>query len=113
MFSHPPRGRKGPPENELTSLRERKFAARAIVAGERNARSERPHRSSLPDVEAAAAVASRPRPSLASRVAAVIRHVARVAAGRHAAAILLSAASALPVGKPAAATYIGPEEEMS
>ncbi len=73
----------------------------------------RPHRGFLPDIDVAAAVAPRPRPPLIRRIAAAVRHVLGVAAGRQAAAILLSGTSAPPVGKQAAATYIGHEEEMS
>lgn len=112
MLSPPQSGRKGPTENRLTSLHEQKSAARAIVAGERNARAARPHRSSLPDVDMAA-VRLRPRPSLALRLAAVIRHVVRVAAGQQAAAILLSVIVGVPADKRAKTAYIGPEDIVS
>ena len=113
MFFHMRGGRDFPPDHHLTGLHDHKAAAWTLTAGMHCPAPRRAHRSMLPDVYPAAVAPAENRPPLRRRVLDALRQVARVAAGKEAAAILLSGFRAPAVGKSLPATYIAPDEIVS
>lgn len=103
-----------PGRDRFTACDARQQAFDLMVLGPRPpALPRRPHRGMLPDVAAPISAAVRHGPSPALRLIAGLRHALGIAAGRQAAAILLSGAAGVHVGKTDKAAYIGPEEIVS